>query len=229
MGLTFHTLAPLPLLFPVVMKLYVGLIIDLPAVTSMFIRTLCSTLDCCLCRFRKTIIQSLQNTPDSILSCKTAGWEDSVLREMSQTKFCIIVPGDTTASRRLAEIIMSGCVPVFLGPPFAPLPLDGVVNWSNFALGFYITNHREWMGSVLPHPVVVSKFNASLPLTTISDLSQVPAALARVGPVQLASLLQNLHAVRPLYSFIRHGDSPVSLPDVMYSRMCFHATYFTHR
>ena len=38
------------------------------------------------------------------------------------------------SSRRVSEVILSGCIPVFLGPPFHTLPLAESVNYTAFSV-----------------------------------------------------------------------------------------------
>ena len=38
------------------------------------------------------------------------------------------------SSRRVSEVILSGCIPVFLGPPFHTLPLAELVNYQAFSV-----------------------------------------------------------------------------------------------
>ncbi|GIL77888.1 hypothetical protein Vretifemale_7356 [Volvox reticuliferus] len=74
----------------------------------------------------------------SIVSCESYGWEDSSLREMAESRYCLVLPGDTASSRRLSEAVLMGCVPVFIGPPFAATPLSNVVRYDTFALTFEV-------------------------------------------------------------------------------------------
>ncbi|GIL50063.1 hypothetical protein Vafri_6382 [Volvox africanus] len=74
----------------------------------------------------------------SIVSCESYGWEDSSLREMAESRYCLVLPGDTASSRRLSEAVLMGCVPVFVGPPFAATPLSNVVRYDTFALVFEV-------------------------------------------------------------------------------------------
>ncbi|GLI63088.1 hypothetical protein VaNZ11_005990, partial [Volvox africanus] len=74
----------------------------------------------------------------SIVSCESYGWEDSCLREMAESRYCLVLPGDTASSRRLSEAVLMGCVPVFVGPPFAATPLSNIVRYDTFALAFEV-------------------------------------------------------------------------------------------
>lgn len=50
-----------------------------------------------------------------------------LLRDMARAQFCLIMPGNTQSSGRLADSFFTGCIPVFLGPPFHTLPFAPLV------------------------------------------------------------------------------------------------------
>lgn len=58
--------------------------------------------------------------------------------EMKRSIFCPIIPGDTQSSRRLTEVMLSGCIPVFLGPPWHSMPLAKELHYQDFALFFSV-------------------------------------------------------------------------------------------
>ena len=46
----------------------------------------------------------------------------SMLESMAGSVFCLIMPGNSQSSQRLTEAFLTGCIPVFLGPPWHSLP-----------------------------------------------------------------------------------------------------------
>ena len=50
-----------------------------------------------------------------------------LLRDMARSHFCLIMPGNAQSSGRLADAFFTGCIPVFLGPPFHSLPFGPLV------------------------------------------------------------------------------------------------------
>ena len=50
-----------------------------------------------------------------------------LLRDMARSHFCLIMPGNSQSSGRLADAFFTGCIPVFLGPPFHTLPFAALV------------------------------------------------------------------------------------------------------
>ena len=51
----------------------------------------------------------------------------SMSERMRHTVFCPAFPGDSPSTRRLSEIFLAGCIPVFLGPPWHSMPFSETV------------------------------------------------------------------------------------------------------
>ncbi len=58
--------------------------------------------------------------------------------------FCPVLPGDTQSSKRLSEVVLEGCIPVFLGPPFHTLPLASDVDYGAMGV-FLLVKQRPWV------------------------------------------------------------------------------------
>ena len=52
----------------------------------------------------------------------------SLLQQMANSAFCLIMPGNSQSSQRLTEAFLTGCIPVFIGPPWHSLPLTQKVH-----------------------------------------------------------------------------------------------------
>ena len=50
-----------------------------------------------------------------------------MFKKMRAAKFCPAFPGDAASTRRLSEIFLAGCVPIFLGPPYHSMPFGDTV------------------------------------------------------------------------------------------------------
>lgn len=46
---------------------------------------------------------------------------------MRHSVFCPAFPGDAASTRRLSEIFLAGCIPIFLGPPYHSMPFSETV------------------------------------------------------------------------------------------------------
>jgi hypothetical protein len=80
----------------------------------------------------------------SCATCKAAAPHEEVMATMRRSLFCAIVPGDTQSTRRLAEAVLSGCIPVFLGPPYHALPMAATVDYSYFSVFFKMNDTTAW-------------------------------------------------------------------------------------
>eukprot|EP00884_Botryococcus_braunii_P004792 jgi/Botrbrau1/14313/Bobra.0287s0006.1 len=58
--------------------------------------------------------------------------------------FCLVIPGDSQTSRRLPEAVLTGCIPVFYGPPFHTIPLGDDLDYRKFSLAFNLTEPQVW-------------------------------------------------------------------------------------
>ena len=65
-----------------------------------------------------------------------------VLSGMKSSVFCLVLPGDSQSSRWTSQVVMSGCVPVFVGPPYASMPFPIDFGYGFASLVFNITDTR---------------------------------------------------------------------------------------
>ena len=63
-------------------------------------------------------------------------------QSMRRSVFCFVLPGDTASSRRLTEIVLAGCIPVFIGPPWSSMPLADKVDYTQIALFFQLADFQ---------------------------------------------------------------------------------------
>ena len=63
--------------------------------------------------------------------------------EYRQSQFCPLLAGDSAATWRLPEVLMAGCIPVFLFPPLHTVPLPYDVAWKDIAIFINITQARQ--------------------------------------------------------------------------------------
>lgn len=57
-----------------------------------------------------------------------------------RSKFCFVIPGDTTATSQSTRAMCAGCVPIFLSHDFRELPFANVLDYSSFSLRFHPTD-----------------------------------------------------------------------------------------
>ncbi len=69
---------------------------------------------------------------------------EEMYSSMSHSKFCMAFPGDAASTRRLSELMLSGCVPVFPGPPYHSMPFSEHVDWRQAGVFFNVTDYKPW-------------------------------------------------------------------------------------
>jgi hypothetical protein len=105
---------------------------------------------------------------------------------MIASDFCLALSGDTASSRRISEIIVSGCIPVFVGPPWHSRPLQKHIPWDKIALFFEIRNAFRWPAGYNAN--VLAGFDPRL----IQELSGDENATKYVvdGPLEVLRILE---------------------------------------
>ena len=73
-----------------------------------------------------------------------------VMEGYRRSRFCPILASNVQSSRRLSEAVLSGCIPVFIGPPFHSLPLHLDVDYSSMSIFMNVTN-SSWIDESSPH------------------------------------------------------------------------------
>ena len=61
-----------------------------------------------------------------------------VIQTMQETLFCLLLPGDSVSSRRAAEIMLAGCIPVFIGPPYHNMPLAEHIDYKAASIFLHV-------------------------------------------------------------------------------------------
>ena len=74
--------------------------------------------------------------------------------KMEHSVFCLVLPGDAQSTRRLTEIFLAGCIPVFLGPPYNTMPLAEDVPYQSLGVFFNITDYTSWLNKVKILPII---------------------------------------------------------------------------
>ena len=72
------------------------------------------------------------------------------LDAMRRATFCPIVASNAQSSRRVSEAALSGCVPVFLGPPFHVLPLADAIDYASFSIFIRVRDAGAWIDPAAP-------------------------------------------------------------------------------
>jgi hypothetical protein len=93
-------------------------------------------------------------------------------RKMQHSIFCLVLPGDAQSTRRLSEIFLAGCIPVFLGPPYSTMPFADDVLYKSIGVFFNITSH-PWLPKVCLAQTLPPPFSGC----TIQDVLKAPMSV----------------------------------------------------
>ena len=130
--------------------------------------------------------------------------------EMRSATFCLVVAGDTASSRRLFDAVLSGCLPVLVGPP-SPLPFEHAVNWGEFTVRL---DGSRWTNGMAQSEL------ERLANITVDQLSTMRSAMAAAAPLLnwrrgdgvLRALLEECRQVgllTPIHSIDTNASAPL--------------------
>ena len=157
---------------------------------------------------------NIYNSPSIVAACSCGHCADAtphsqLLLEMASSTFCLVIAGDTPSSRRLSEIIATGCIPVFAGQPWHTLPLSTAVNYSAFAL-FVRFSSQPWLRTPADHELLLPGAPwyagpaeratlAHVPIVDVVDTAALVAHLRRLPRDMVASLQAGVRAAQPYF------------------------------
>ncbi|KDD72817.1 hypothetical protein H632_c2860p0 [Helicosporidium sp. ATCC 50920] len=103
-----------------------------------------------LMRTRLTAALAASNASDVDSQCACAICKGSLshaetMARMRRSVFCPVLPGDTQSSRRLAEVVLSGCIPVFVGPPYHTLSMPLDVDYRALGVFLHVNDTSGWI------------------------------------------------------------------------------------
>lgn len=64
-----------------------------------------------------------------------------------------MIPGDTASSSRLTDVMLAGCIPVFVGPPWHAMPLASEILYHEFSVFFELHSLRYDHHSIIWSPI----------------------------------------------------------------------------
>lgn len=93
-------------------------------------------------KIRAALVNTLVKSPETsrvlakctCSNCNSSATYKTVRKELAESRFCLVVPGDTVSSRRLSDAIVAGCIPAIVGEPWHALPYLPYLNYSDFAV-----------------------------------------------------------------------------------------------
>eukprot|EP00884_Botryococcus_braunii_P007896 jgi/Botrbrau1/17107/Bobra.0157s0010.1 len=171
------------------------------------------------------------------------------LQQMSKSVYCLILPGNSQSSQRLTEAFLTGCIPVFVGPPFHSLPFRSVVDYQESSIFINITtstekgkiNKLEWWTK----PEVPMQWQADprsdfwnrygprwwfpdIPSTAIVNVSTYKRLVTYLRDLPDEVVLAKQQSVmrqRPLFIYATSPHHPPQATDVIVNMMCKYGSF----
>ncbi|CAK0785134.1 hypothetical protein CVIRNUC_008340 [Coccomyxa viridis] len=158
----------------------------------------------------------------------------SIMDRMRNATFCLSMPGDSASTRRLSETIMAGCIPVFIGPPYATMPMAADVDYRAFSVFINISDYSGWLQDRMEweiHPTI-RPYHVLNPWTwlpeakvddlaiTVSNASLVAGHLRFMDKKEVLHKLGRLDSERQKFSFQPFITGPFSAINIIMERMC---------
>ena len=142
---------------------------------------------------------------------------------MAQSRYCGVIPSLTSqATVELSLAVQSGCIPVFLGPPFHAMPLSLDIDYSKIAIFIHIVEHVRSIWDSQQDPMAAGDLEPDqiIKLLTV-QVPNFPAAIKHLRhmPASLTEMLQKqLSSERDKFRFdSQDGTSPTK---IALERMC---------
>ncbi|KAK9804642.1 hypothetical protein WJX73_002999 [Symbiochloris irregularis] len=124
---------------------------------------------------RHKVVSALPKRDDITVQCSPEAFDPTIqpeshmdlLESMSQHRFSLVLPGDTSSSRRLTDTMLAKSIPVFVGPPFHSLPFSDTVDYRAFAVFINVSSANVFLaGEKAGQP---SNYKWHLPAGPTSD------------------------------------------------------------
>ncbi|PSC70522.1 putative arabinosyltransferase ARAD1 [Micractinium conductrix] len=154
------------------------------------------------------------------LGCAGAMDHKEVVRQYQSSVFCLVPPGDTPSSRRATEVIVHGCLPVFLGSPFNNQPLSSVVDFSEFSLVVRVSDISDWVRTPDHTWQVQHWVPDSTPTHLIRALDELVPTIRSVPSARVRRMQEALERARSafLYKTVLDPEDP-SAVDLILQRV----------
>ncbi len=159
--------------------------------------------------------------------------QSEIIHSMRRSTFCPVLASGTQASRALPSAALTGCIPVFFGPPFHALPFAGDIDYRNIAVFFNITEsgkepEPETVEEKLrPKPPGNLEPNAGI----LDSIIEVPTFTAAVEYLRTIpkERIESMRAVLDTERFKFYypplpGKKVSAAGEIMLRRMCEYAT-----
>ncbi|KAL4423724.1 hypothetical protein ABPG75_001025 [Micractinium tetrahymenae] len=153
-------------------------------------------------RLRHYVTTTLANDSDAFMhgTCQGCAGQLSHTQAMNKyqtSTFCLVLAGDAPSSRRATEVILHGCLPVYVGPPFNSAPFASAIDYSKFGLVVHVGDTSGWVSTPI-HERQAHEWvpEAGAPNFIIANISQLLPALRSVSAGRIREMQAALQRVR---------------------------------
>ncbi|BDA47817.1 hypothetical protein COCOBI_11-0740 [Coccomyxa sp. Obi] len=191
--------------------------------------------------------------PSVQVACDKSNSHKELRGMLRRSKFCLVIAGGTASTRRLTDVMLAGCIPVFLGPPWHSLPLAQWVDYPSFAvfaeLAAMKTLEMETPAVALSEPPAgqtatnlydhawwILDADISSAVRTIGNMSELLPLLEAMPAEEIAEKHANLRKYQSYFRYRRTPaeelDPAISSPtavDAILGAICDHVKHVAAR
>lgn len=179
-------------------------------------------------RMRHAAVKAFDSigAPDVSVKCKCSSCpghheHSSMLSKVGRSNFCLVLPGDTQASRRLTEVLLMGCIPVFIGPPFHALPFAEYVDYNSIGYFFQIKQASWIYDPVDAFNLGLWRLDSGVAVVKVDFLIDVYAYLRSVRDCEIKRKRLSLQEHRRLFVYTTSlRESKPQAVDVVIHNLC---------
>lgn len=169
--------------------------------------------------------------------------QSTIMQEMRQSIFCAVLPLGSQTSRSLPSAMLSGCIPVFFGPPYHTLFLSNDIDYASIGVFFEIllpgheatkVNNQSQSQTLGGLELPLSAADDEVTLIRVASFRDAVQYLKTMKPSQIAAKQKALRAQRlkayyPPVQEPKAEGTPYSknrsvLGNVVINRMCDYAS-----
>lgn len=185
---------------------------------------------------RREVVEALQslNKPDVDMGCACDICPGSLphnttVDRMRRSLFCPVLAGDAQTSRRQSEVIISGCIPVYIGPGFHTLPFADDIDHASFSLFFKVqevtwTVKEDYQSFNGPRVADTWYLDAKLQpevIVEVPTLQHIELYLRNLAPAVVAAKQEALAANFHRFTYRPLPGSKLSGPgEIIVDRLC---------
>ncbi|GMH91048.1 hypothetical protein TrVE_jg5021 [Triparma verrucosa] len=89
---------------------------------------------------RKSVFDALNSLDKPDVDCSNSREKVAYDKGFANSKFCLVIPGDTASTSQGSRAVCAECVPVYIIPDFRDLPFANVLDYSTFSVRWLMSD-----------------------------------------------------------------------------------------